>query len=152
MKCMLLVAATILPLLSTHANAQANDPRGWIGTETVQTRCGSFQFKNGYPTGESTDKLYEFRTVNRAVESYLHCVTQMSMFYMQKGLNDFGLDAANKFLIFETLLHAPQGKEKNWVKTVPGKGWFPYLRFYSPTDAFFDKTWRPDDIVEIGGL
>jgi hypothetical protein len=44
---------------------------------------------------------------------------------------------------------APQGKEKNWIKTVPGKGWFTYLRFYSPTEAFFDKTWKPDDIVEM---
>jgi hypothetical protein len=44
---------------------------------------------------------------------------------------------------------APKGKEKNWIKTVPGKGWFPYLRFYSPTEAFFDKTWKPDDIVEV---
>jgi hypothetical protein len=30
----------------------------------------------------------------------------MSMFYVQKGLKDFGLDAANKFLIFETRLDA----------------------------------------------
>jgi hypothetical protein len=44
---------------------------------------------------------------------------------------------------------APEGKEKNWIQTVPGKGWFPYLRFYSPTAAFFDATWRPDDIVEV---
>jgi len=28
----------------------------------------------------------------------------MSMFYMQKGLNDFGLDAANKFVVYESLL------------------------------------------------
>jgi hypothetical protein len=43
---------------------------------------------------------------------------------------------------------APKGKEKNWVKTVPGKGWFPYLRFYSPSQAFFDKTWKPGEIEE----
>jgi len=101
---MLLIVVAILPLLSTNAYAQADDPHGWIGTETVKTRYGSFEFKNGYPTAEATDKLYEFRTFNRAVESYLHFVTLMSMFYMQKGLHDFGLDAANKFLIFETLL------------------------------------------------
>jgi hypothetical protein len=41
------------------------------------------------------------------------------------------------------------GKEKNWIKTIPGKGWFTYLRFYSPTEAFFNQTWRPDDIIEI---
>ena len=27
------------------------------------------------------------------------------------------------------------GKEKNWIKTIAGKGWFLYLRFYSPTEA-----------------
>jgi hypothetical protein len=82
------------------------ESRRWIGTETVKTRFGDFQFKNGYPTAEATDKLYDLRTFSRAVESYLHLVTVMSMFYMQKGLHDFGLDVANKFLIFETLLDA----------------------------------------------
>ena len=82
------------------------EAHGWIGTETVNTRFGNFDFKNGYPTPEAADKLYELLTFNRAVESYLHCVTLMSMAYMQKGLTNFGLDAANKFLIFETLLDA----------------------------------------------
>jgi len=82
------------------------DPHGWIGTEIVSTRFGDFEFKGGYPTAEATDKLYALRTFNRAVESYIHFVTLMSMFYMQKGLTDFGLDASNKFLIFETLLDA----------------------------------------------
>jgi hypothetical protein len=41
---------------------------------------------------------------------------------------------------------APPGHESNWVKTVPGKGWFVYFRWYSPTQAFFDKTWTLPDI------
>ena len=86
--------------------AIAKDSHRWIGSETINTRFGNFEFKNGYPTAEATDKLYELRTFNRAVEAYLHCVTIMSMFYMQKGLTDFGLDAANKFLIFENRLDA----------------------------------------------
>ena len=44
---------------------------------------------------------------------------------------------------------APEGKEKNWIQTVPGKGWFTYIRFYGPLEPFFDKTWKPDDIIEI---
>ena len=44
---------------------------------------------------------------------------------------------------------APPGHEKNWVKTVAGRGWFPLLRFYGPLQPFFDKTWRPDDIEEV---
>lgn len=84
----------------------ATDSHGWIGTEIVKTRIGDFEFKNGYPTPEAADKLHEWLMFNRAVESYLHFVTAMSMFHFRKGLSDFGLDAANKFLIFESLLDA----------------------------------------------
>jgi hypothetical protein len=35
------------------------------------------------------------------------------------------------------------------VKTVPGRGWFGGVRLYAPTQAFFDKTWKPDDIVSV---
>ena len=30
----------------------------------------------------------------------------------------------------------------NWIKTVPGKGFFPMFRFYGPAEPFFDKTWK----------
>jgi len=43
---------------------------------------------------------------------------------------------------------APAGKERNWVKTLPDRGWFPILRFYGPLQPFFDKSWRAEDIVE----
>jgi hypothetical protein len=42
----------------------------------------------------------------------------------------------------------PAGKEKNWIKTLPGKGWFTYIRLYGPLEPFFEQTWKPDDIVE----
>ena len=35
------------------------------------------------------------------------------------------------------------GKEKNWVQTVPGKGWNTILRLYGPLETWFAKTWRP---------
>lgn len=37
----------------------------------------------------------------------------------------------------------------NWIRTVPGKGWFVLLRFYGPLEPFFDKSWKPDDIVAV---
>jgi hypothetical protein len=46
---------------------------------------------------------------------------------------------------------APAGKEKNWVQTLPGKHWFAYMRFYGPTAAYFDKSWKMDDIVRVKG-
>ena len=44
---------------------------------------------------------------------------------------------------------APAGKENNWVQTVPGKGWFTILRLYGALEPWFDKTWRPGDIVKV---
>lgn len=44
---------------------------------------------------------------------------------------------------------APAGKESNWIKTVPGKGLFIYFRWYGPTEAFFDKTWKLTDVEKI---
>jgi hypothetical protein len=41
---------------------------------------------------------------------------------------------------------APDGKEANWIQTVPEKGWFCLLRLYSPIEPWFDKTWRPGEI------
>jgi hypothetical protein len=44
---------------------------------------------------------------------------------------------------------APEGKEKNWVATIPGKSYFIILRLYSPKKESFDKTWKPDDVKKI---
>ena len=44
---------------------------------------------------------------------------------------------------------APEGKEANWLETVPGKGWWTALRLYNPLQPFFDKTWRPSEIEPI---
>jgi hypothetical protein len=43
----------------------------------------------------------------------------------------------------------PSGHARNWVETMPGKGWFPLFRFYGPLESFFDKTWKPSDIERI---
>jgi len=44
---------------------------------------------------------------------------------------------------------AQEGKENNWVQTVPGKGWNTLLRLYGPLQPWFDKAWRPGEIEEV---
>ena len=43
----------------------------------------------------------------------------------------------------------PEDKDANWIKTVPGRGYFAGIRLYSPTEAFFEQTWRPDNIENV---
>lgn len=44
---------------------------------------------------------------------------------------------------------APIGKENQWVKTIPGKGWFAYFRIYGPVKEAFNGKWKPADFEEI---
>ncbi len=37
----------------------------------------------------------------------------------------------------------------NWVKTVPGEGWFTYFRLYAPTEPYFDRSWQLPDIEKV---
>jgi hypothetical protein len=41
---------------------------------------------------------------------------------------------------------APEGKEKNWLATIPGKGYFAILRLYGPTEPALTKQWKPSDL------
>ncbi len=41
---------------------------------------------------------------------------------------------------------APDGKETNWIPTLPGKSWWPVLRLYGPLEPWFDLTWQLPEI------
>lgn len=41
------------------------------------------------------------------------------------------------------------GGAKNYIQTIPNKGWNAIFRLYSPLEAWFDKTWRLGEIEEI---
>ena len=41
----------------------------------------------------------------------------------------------------------PPADGGNWIKTIPGRGWFAYFRWYGPTEEFFDKSWKLPDVV-----
>jgi hypothetical protein len=44
---------------------------------------------------------------------------------------------------------APEGKTENWLATVSGRGYFAILRLYGPTEAAFDKSWKPGDFEKV---
>lgn len=44
----------------------------------------------------------------------------------------------------------PPPDRNNWIKTVPGKGWFAMLRLYGPMQPWLDRSWILNDIVQTG--
>ena len=91
-------------------------------------------------------KLYWSVTVyDNQTRSELHngnSFSRISQFTKPMGNNDGSLD-----LFFGPEI--PAAKEANWVRTVPGKGWFFLFRLYGPEQAYFDRSRKPDDLVEI---
>jgi hypothetical protein len=41
------------------------------------------------------------------------------------------------------------GTGKNWMATIPEKGFFVMVRLYGPAKPFFDQSWKPDDVVKV---
>jgi hypothetical protein len=44
---------------------------------------------------------------------------------------------------------APEGKEGNWIQTIPGKGFIAILRLYGPLESWFEQTWRPGELEPL---
>src|SRR6478609_1006470 len=83
---------------------RTDDSHGWIGSETVKTRFGDFEFKNGYPAGDSAQRLRHTLAFNRAVEAYLVQMPGVSWYRVWKGTAEAGTGAANQLVIWETLM------------------------------------------------
>jgi hypothetical protein len=44
---------------------------------------------------------------------------------------------------------APTGLEQNWIKTIPGEGFFAMFRLYGPLEPLFDGTWKLNDLEVV---
>ena len=86
------------------APAQIAAAHGWIGTETVKTRLGNFEFKNSYPSGDATRALRDALVFNRAVEAYLVQMHGVSWYRVWKGIADAGAGTPNQVVLWENLM------------------------------------------------
>ncbi|MNM36540.1 hypothetical protein D3C81_472520 [compost metagenome] len=93
-------------VFSLLAYPQQVGSHGWLNTETLKTRSGDFEFRNGYPVGDTAERLLDLATFNRAVEVYLTQIMPVSEIATREGLRAFGSDKPNKLVIWENLMDA----------------------------------------------
>ena len=79
---------------------------GWLGTETLQTRFGDFEFKDGYPVGDAAQRLLDLQKLNRAVEVYTTQLMPVSEIGLREGLRAFGARTPQQVVIWEQLMDA----------------------------------------------
>ena len=80
------------------------EPHGWLNTETLKTRVGEFEFKNGYPTDDTAQRLRDLQTLNRATEVYLTQIMRMGETAWREGMRAFGSVTPQQVVIWEGLL------------------------------------------------
>jgi hypothetical protein len=81
-----------------------DEQHGWITTGRISTRFGDFDFDGGYPVGDSTARLLEQLTFNRAVEVYLTQLVPVSEIAQREGLRAFGARSPQQVVIWEQLM------------------------------------------------
>ncbi len=101
-----LAAAGMVALLASGAMGQTPEPHGWLGTETLKSRWGDFEFRNGYPAGDSGARLLDLMTFSRTVEVYLTQIMPVSEIATREGMRAFGQTKPTQVVIWEKLMDA----------------------------------------------
>ena len=108
---------------------------------------GAKTYKVTLPKDIPAAKFWSFTLYDTMTRSMLDTPQR----YPRAGSQSFPSPAAEPNADGTTTVYfAPQQpdgvKRGNWIQTMPGKGFFPCLRLYSPLEPFFAKTWRPGEV------
>src|SRR5262245_15826895 len=112
--------------------SSSTDRHGWLGTETLKTRFGNYEFKGGYPTPAAAEGLLDQLKFNRAVEVYFLQIPAVAVIEQRRGFRDFGAKRTNQFIIWESLMDAKTLLLTANTETVYGLG-FLDLKTDGPT-------------------
>lgn len=72
--------------------------------DRVDTRIGTLEFADGFPSAETAAKVFDNLDFLRAVEVFLQCIPAASLESMRAGSEAMGCDAAHKLGIADALL------------------------------------------------
>lgn len=92
--------------LVTGANAEItySPPPVEITTpETVETRLGTLEFPQGYPTRETAQKLADEMLYLHGIESFVNSIQGVSMWALRKGFAEHGI-MDNEFIVFPEMM------------------------------------------------
>lgn len=108
---------------------------------------GAKTYKVTLPKDIPAAKFWSFTLYDTMTRSMLDTPQR----YPRAGSQSFPSPAAEPNADGSTTVYfgptQPDGvKRGNWIQTMPGKGFFPCLRLYSPLEPFFAKTWKPGEV------
>lgn len=105
--------ASVLTLASAHAQSPSAAPTpGYnhkipdkiMTPDTVETRIGTLRFKDGVPTVETTQKVYDHLDFLRGVETFLNFIPAASIEATRLSSIERGATKSNQAVIYDQLL------------------------------------------------
>jgi len=123
---------------SQYAAAACDSDSNWLD--------GSHTYKLTLPPNPPAKDFWSVVVYDSQTRSMLQTDQQFPSANNQRGGVEQNADGSTDVYFGP---EAPTGKEKNWVQTVPAKGFWIILRLYAPLEPWFDKTWRPSSIIKL---
>jgi hypothetical protein len=79
-------------------------PEQIMTPDTVETRIGTLEFFDGFPTKETARKVYDNLDFLRGIEVFLNFIPATSIESIRRGMVDMGSTTANQVVILDHLL------------------------------------------------
>ena len=115
-------------------------------TAKASTSTARRNYRLTLPPDIPESRFWSVILYDRQTRSMLQTDQHLPRLGSQSGTVETNPDGSTDIYFGPT---APDGKESNWLQTVPGKGWWTILRLYNPLQPFFDKSWRPSEIEPV---
>jgi len=97
--------ACVMVALPHMAGAQAPIPPAISTPDRVESRLGPLEFKDGAPSKETVDKVYDNLDFNHALRAFLDNFQGVSIASLRKGMQSIGMKE-NEVLVFSDLMDA----------------------------------------------
>ena len=81
-------------------------PESITTPDTVETRIGTLEFFDGYPTAETSQKVYDNLDFMRAVETFLHGIPVASIEALRRGHIELGATQSHQVVIMDRLMNS----------------------------------------------
>jgi hypothetical protein len=103
------VALTALAVLAlpglTAAQSVAGIPQAITTPDRIQTRIGLLEFKDGAPSAETVQKVYDTLDFNRGVNAFMNSFSGASAYAIREGFHSIGAED-NTVVVFSDLMDA----------------------------------------------
>jgi hypothetical protein len=140
------IATGITPAMCMHLTGIGSQYLFAVRDSQGEYFDGGRNYKLTLPANIPQSRFWSVILYDRQTRSMLQTDQHLPSLGSQSGSVQTNADGATDIYFGPD---APEGKESNWLQTVPGKGWWTMLRLYNPLQPFFDKSWRPSEIEPI---